>query len=230
MPDNTSAGAFADFALHLGSLTTTAKVVEALETAGSAVLGRGEVSLLLYARRQFVLAGATDQSLAEATSGQLDLGEGPSFDAVHSSGAVTCADLSTAEQWPRWRASASALGWRSWLSLPLISRGDRRLGVLNVASRRTGEVDAALARRAWILAAHLAVALDTVQMEENLLRAQEAHMQVGQAVGLLMERYQLDADQAFSVLRRYSQDRQVKLRDVAADLLATRRLPGVAER
>ena len=224
MPDNTSAIAFADFAQRLGGLTSTAKVIEALQTAGPAVLGFGDVSLLLRRDRQLHFAGATDESLATATIGQLEFGEGPAVDAVRASTEVACADLSTAERWPRWSPYAIGLGWRSWLSLRLTSRGHRCLGVLNVGSRRTEAIELP---RALILAAHLAVALDTVQMQENLLLAQDAQMHVGQAVGLLMERYQLTADQAFSVLRRYSQDRQVKLRDVAADLLATRRLPEV---
>jgi hypothetical protein len=222
MPDNTSAVAFADFALHLGSLTTTAKVIEALQAAGPAVLGFGELSLLLRRDRQLLSAGATDESLATATTGQLELGEGPALDAVRES-MVACADLSTSELWPCWAAYSSGLGWRSWLSLRLTSRGERCLGVLNVGSR---SIEAIEVPRALILAAHLAVALDTVQVQENLLLARDAQMHVGQAVGLLMERYQLTADQAFSVLRRYSQDQQVKLRDVAAQLLETRRLPG----
>jgi hypothetical protein len=48
---------------------------------------------------------------------------------------------------------------------------------------------------------------------------------IGQAQGLLMERFAIDADQAFAVLRRYSQDNNVKLRIVADELVTTRRLP-----
>src|SRR5262245_41916953 len=132
MPDNTSANAFADFALHLGGLTSTAKVVEALQVAGPAVLGFGEVSLLLRRDRQLHFAGATDESLATATNAQLELGEGPAVDALHDATTVACADLSTTEHWRHWSVNASGLGWRSWLSLPLSSRGQRWLGVLNV--------------------------------------------------------------------------------------------------
>ena len=48
---------------------------------------------------------------------------------------------------------------------------------------------------------------------------------IGQAEGILMERFSLDADQAFSVLRRVSQDSQRKLYEVAADLVRTGELP-----
>jgi AmiR/NasT family two-component response regulator len=44
-------------------------------------------------------------------------------------------------------------------------------------------------------------------------------------MGILMERFDLDPDQAFDVLRRYSQTHNRKLRDVAQDLIDTRHLP-----
>jgi AmiR/NasT family two-component response regulator len=49
--------------------------------------------------------------------------------------------------------------------------------------------------------------------------------QIGQALGMLMERYKLDADRAFEVLKRYSQDNNRKLHDVAQELIDTRKLP-----
>jgi AmiR/NasT family two-component response regulator len=53
----------------------------------------------------------------------------------------------------------------------------------------------------------------------------DARKLVGQAMGILMERYDLDADRAFKVLQRYSQSTNTKLRDVAQQLIDTRRLP-----
>jgi AmiR/NasT family two-component response regulator len=49
--------------------------------------------------------------------------------------------------------------------------------------------------------------------------------QIGQAVGILRERYHLDPDSAFNYLRRMSQNGNVKLRDLAADLVNTGHLP-----
>ena len=51
---------------------------------------------------------------------------------------------------------------------------------------------------------------------------------IGQAQGILMERHGLDGDRAFEVLRRYSQDHNIKLRDVATHLSETRQLPTIA--
>ncbi|HEY4569734.1 MAG TPA: GAF and ANTAR domain-containing protein [Kribbella sp.] len=227
MPETLPAFAFADFAIRLENLSSTAQVVEALQDAAPLLLGCGHVSLLLYRDRQLQVAGGTDESLTAATGAQLELGEGPALLVAQGAAEVACPDLRTEHQWPRWAPYAAGLGWRSWLCLRLARRERRCLGVLTVGSRGIEQFQGELAGRAHVLAAHLAVAIDTTQMQENMMRAQDAQMRVGQAVGVLMERYQLDADQAFSVLRRYSQDRQMKLRDVAAELLTTRRLPDV---
>jgi len=53
----------------------------------------------------------------------------------------------------------------------------------------------------------------------------ESHSSVGKAQGLLMGRFGIDADRAFAILRRYSQDQNIKLSEVAASLLSNRDLP-----
>ena len=73
--------------------------------------------------------------------------------------------------------------------------------------------------------AHAAVALANARQTENLWVAIDARKLVGQAQGILMERFDLDADQAFAVLLRYSQHRNLKLRAVADLLVKHRQLP-----
>jgi AmiR/NasT family two-component response regulator len=79
---------------------------------------------------------------------------------------------------------------------------------------------------AHILARHAAIALDTARETENLWKAIDARKVIGQAQGILMERFGLDADRAFRVLSRYSQDNNIKLHRVAEQLVETRNLPG----
>jgi AmiR/NasT family two-component response regulator len=57
------------------------------------------------------------------------------------------------------------------------------------------------------------------------MRAVDSRKLIGQAQGILMERYDLDQDRAFEVLRRYSRDSNVKLREVAQLVVDTRQLP-----
>jgi AmiR/NasT family two-component response regulator len=67
--------------------------------------------------------------------------------------------------------------------------------------------------------------LASARRAENLWLAIDARKLVGQAQGILMERFDLTPDQAFAVLLRYSQDKNIKLRDVAELLVSRRSLP-----
>ncbi len=103
---------------------------------------------------------------------------------------------------------------------------DRTVGVLCLYSSRTDGFDPDDEAVAQVLARHAAVALATARHEEALAKAVDARKLVGQAMGILMERYNLDSDQAFAVLRRYSQDTNTKLHLIARHLIETRTLPG----
>jgi AmiR/NasT family two-component response regulator len=76
-----------------------------------------------------------------------------------------------------------------------------------------------------IFARHAALALSGAMNEAELNVALDSRKLVGQAQGILMERYGLDEARAFAVLRRYSQDHNLKLRRVAEYLVSHRRLP-----
>ena len=77
-----------------------------------------------------------------------------------------------------------------------------------------------------MFAAHAAVALASAQTEEQLRSAIASRTVLGQAQGILMERYRLTPEKAFEVLRRVSQDGNVKVRDVAQRLVETGETPG----
>ena len=85
-------------------------------------------------------------------------------------------------------------------------------------------------RDAEVIGRHASIALATAQQEASLTRAIDARKLVGQAQGILMERYSLDDRRAFDVLRRYSQSTNTKLNEVARILVSTRRLPSDAAR
>lgn len=68
---------------------------------------------------------------------------------------------------------------------------------------------------AHVLAQHSARTLDSKQDSDNLWRSIDARQTIGQAQGLLMERYELAADHAFAVLCRYSENHHMRLHDVA---------------
>jgi ANTAR domain-containing protein len=105
----------------------------------------------------------------------------------------------------------------------------RRLGSINIycAQRRTfTDDDIAFAN---IFARHAAIALAESLHEASLHIALDSRKLIGQAQGILMERHDLDATQAFEVLRRYSEVHNIKLRYVAEHLIAAHRLPSPGE-
>lgn len=93
---------------------------------------------------------------------------------------------------------------------------------LHRASGPLGEADRAVAEE---VAVHARIALAAWDSADDLARGLASRSVIGQAQGILMERFSLDADRAFQVLRRYSQDGNVKLVEVARRVVETGVLP-----
>ncbi|MEV6411426.1 ANTAR domain-containing protein [Kribbella sp. NPDC051718] len=98
------------------------------------------------------------------------------------------------------------------------------LGTLTLYDESPNRFTEQDASTAQLYADHAAIALARIRTESTLWEAIEARKVIGQAQGILMERFELTGDQAFAVLRRYSQDSNVKLRDLARKLISTRNL------
>lgn len=187
-------------------------------------IGAIHASLLLVHRGgRLESATATDALVEEADRVQIETGEGPSFSVVLDEKSVVSGDLPGDLRWPRWSAGIAGVGLRSVLSVRLRTP-TTTVGVLNLydpATERFGDRDDVIAQ---VFADHAAVAVSNARSESTLWQAIDARKLIGQAQGILMERFDLSDEQAFAVLRRYSQDNNVKLRDVAQRLIATRKL------
>jgi GAF domain-containing protein len=167
---------------------------------------------------------ASDALVEKADVLQTELGEGPCLENEWPQGKVCCEDLRREHRWPRWAEEVGVLGLRSLLAVELSSRG-RRFGALNLYCDEPRCFDEDQVAFAHLFARHAAMALAAARHEETLHEAIDARTLIGQAQGILMERFGLDPDKAFDVLRRYSQDSNVKLRRVAERLVESRRLP-----
>jgi AmiR/NasT family two-component response regulator len=99
------------------------------------------------------------------------------------------------------------------------------LGALNLYAPRPRGFDAEARGEGLAFAAQAAVALRSAQTEQHLRAAMATRNLIGQAQGILMERFKLTAEQAFAVLSRISQQSNVKLRDVAQRLIDTGETP-----
>ncbi|NEA34434.1 GAF and ANTAR domain-containing protein [Streptomyces sp. SID13031] len=188
------------------------------------IVGGDCAGVILVHRGRLSSVGAVDLRAERADQLQVEYGEGPSVPLSRAQGSVLVPDTAADQRWPRWSRQVAELGLRSMLTVPLATTSSA-VGAITVYAAAPNQFSAGDAAAALLLARHAAVAVVGVQEIADLARAIEARHLIGQAQGVLMERFEIDADQAFAVLRRYSQDGNVKLRVVAARLVASRKLP-----
>ncbi|WP_245786317.1 ANTAR domain-containing response regulator [Lentzea albida] len=217
-------------------LLHTSSVAEALQqvadAAGAVVVGADMVSVTVLAPGgAFHTPVQTDEVAAELDQVQYHSGRGPCLDAARGDGPgyVASDDLGTETRWPEFAAATRGYGFHAVLSSALFSAAgpDQLSGALNVYSRRVDGLDHADRHTALLLATHGSLALAHARATElaDLRRAQfrqaiDSRDVIGQAKGILMSRQGITADEAFDLLRRTSQNLNVRLLDLATTLTA----------
>ena len=161
---------------------------------------------------------ATDELARRADHIQYKFGEGPCVDAVGTQEFMLADELPDDERWPRYAPRAAELGVRSQMAFPLFT-GAGTLGGLNLYSTDTDTLDADSRHIGELFATHAALALGKSREEETLGTALTSRKVIGQAIGIVQERYGMDQHRAFQFLARVSQTGNIKLRDVAAELV-----------
>jgi GAF domain-containing protein len=158
--------------------------------------------------------------------------EGPCLDAVAQRLTSYADEIGTDPRWPDFGPATAALGIRSVLALPMGANGTS--GAINLYARYPqafGVIDRArgllLASMAGFACATARSHEDEKRLADNLHAALVTRELVGQAQGILIERERITGDQAFHILRRASQHLNVKLREVAQDLLDTGQRPDI---
>lgn len=220
---------FAELALALHDETVEETVEKVLEFTLKAVGCDFAGVIFVHHKDSIETAAATDPIVAKLDAIQIEVGEGPDVSVLDDRLSVIVSDTWTERRWPLWAERVREVGLRSLLSVRMYT-DDETIGTLNAYSRTPDAFDIDDQGVAHVLARHAAVALRTARKVENLWLAVDARKRIGQAQGILMERFDLNADQAFSVLLRYSQDNNVKLREVADRLVETRELPAAARK
>ncbi|GLY78552.1 GAF and ANTAR domain-containing protein [Actinoallomurus iriomotensis] len=184
--------------------------------------------MVLQNRRVHTLA-ATDDLVLTSDRIQGEVGQGPCFDAVRTKAeSYLVEDMrDEAERWPRYVPHARELGIGSMIGFKLFTE-EENLGALDLYSSRPGALNDYSEQVGWLLASHAAVAFANARAEADLHIAISSRQDIGMAVGILMERHKLSTDQAFALLSRASQERNVKLREIARRVVETGESPDSA--
>ncbi len=194
------------------------ELIDDCDAAGILILRGGRVQSL----------APTDQVVVESDALQERVGEGPCFDAargVEGQRQYRIPDFTDeAERWPAYVPEARKLKLGSMMGFLLFTE-DEDLGALNLYSYRPGAFTEADETAGWLLASHAAVAFSSSRTHAQLQEAIGTRHLIGEAMGILMGSHRISEDQAFATLRRYSQDRNVKLREVARQVCERGGLP-----
>jgi GAF domain-containing protein len=148
--------------------------------------------------------------------------EGPCLTAAWEEKTIHVPDLETDERFPKYRRDAlEQTPIRSVMAFQMFIAGET-MGALNVYAEQPHAFGQVSRDMGLIFAAHSSVAWNAARRDEQFKRALASRDTIGQAKGMIMERYGVDAVQAFEVLRKLSQDSNVPLVQVATELVANR--------
>jgi transcriptional regulator with GAF, ATPase, and Fis domain len=192
------------------------------------VTGCDHASLLVHRDGRYVTVGASDGIAQHVDDMERLAGDGPCVDAIEEEAPQIETDLTMPNQWPQLAKRMiaetpvrGAMGFR-------ILVDKRKTGALNLFSDTAGIFNTESAGQAIVLASFASVAINAVAQGEDvstLRRGLLSNREIGKAVGMLMMLHGVDEQNAFDILRRYSQDLNIKLADVARSVIESRGKP-----
>jgi len=197
----------------LGDVTAAAKeLIPGVDEAGVLLIGKGET---------FETLAPTGGLMFKLDELQMRYLEGPCVKAALGDVVVRTDDFRNEPRWPNYSPQVVQLGVRSGLSFKLYT-AERTAGALNLFGFEPRQWDVEAETIGMVLAAHAAAALLASREGEQLQSALSTRDRIGQAKGIIMERYDIDDIRAFDMLRQLSQDTNTKLVDVAQRVIDTR--------
>jgi len=191
----------------------TAAAVQAVPGADNAAI------TLVVGRTKVQTHAATGARARRMDELQTELDDGPCLTAIWEQETVHIPDMATESRWPRFAAAAAQAGVGSMLCFQLFVHGDT-LGALNLYTPTADAFTEDSETIGRIFATHAAVALAAAQQEHQLTTALASRDIIGQAKGIVMERFHLDTTRAFALIARLSQEENNKLHHVAAKIVA----------
>jgi GAF domain-containing protein len=190
------------------------------EVAKKTIVGAAEVSVTIEGREP-ATAARTSKSADPVDEAQYQTGEGPCLDALRQARTIVIDDVRTETRWPDFAELAHQAGLGSSVSVPLLVN-DRHTASLNIYGSEPGAFSEDAVTAAESLAVYAAVVLSNADLyrsaasrAEQMTEAMASRAVIEQAKGALMASRRCDADEAFAILVKLSQQSHRKLRDVA---------------
>ena len=194
------------------------------ETAGlTGVEGSFSLSVLLHGH--LLTVATTDRAAWDADQVEFDTEAGPCVEALRHGTDTGIVDLRLDDRWPAWGAVSSMLGFRAAAGLPAAFAPGQWMA-LNLYTPDPDGLAGDRIHRARLFGQEVARTVPTVlriseqtQLAEHLQEALASRSTIDQALGVLMAQNRCTRDEAFGILRRASQHRNLKLREVAAAVI-----------
>jgi GAF domain-containing protein len=197
----------------LADVTAAAKeLIPGVDVAGVLLVGKANT---------FETLGPTGDLMYQLDALQISCNEGPCVEAALDDVVVRTDDFRDEPRFPAFAPKVLELGVRSALSFKLYT-ADRTAGALNLFGYRPNVWNTEAETIGMVLAAHAAAAVLASREGEQLQSALSTRDRIGQAKGIIMERFKIDDVRAFAMLRRLSQDTNTRLIEVAQRVIDTR--------
>ena len=171
---------------------------------------------------RFLTAAASDDVARRIDETERGLDDGPCVDAIVEEAGQIDADLTDGSQWPRladWVLEHTPVRGMAGYRLLV---DDEKVGALNLYADVPGALTGPAADQATVFAAFASVALTAAARSETSAQLREgirSNREIGKAVGLLMAFHKVDDEEAFAILRRTSQDLNIRLAEVAHEVV-----------
>ena len=216
------AGQLGQLARDLHAHTGVEETLDEIVRTALRLLPRAEWASisLVKARRQVESRAASGELPRIVDAIQNETRQGPCLDAAYREQIVRVPDLSRELRWPRFAHRAWEAGARSMLSVQFFIE-NRDIGALNLYGAGVGVFEEECEQVAVLVATHAAIALADAKQITGLTDALVNRDLIGQAKGVLMERYKLSTHQAFVLLTAAATTTNRKVTDIAEELVLT---------
>ncbi|KQY58442.1 hypothetical protein ASD11_01895 [Aeromicrobium sp. Root495] len=212
----------ATMALELEQDGDPSSMLERVSQYARLALGADDAGIMrIHTRSRVETPAATTPRVDQAHQLQVTFDEGPCLDAITGRATYHADDTATDPRWPRWGPAAAEIGIHSALGVRLATKA-RGYGSLNIYADRPSAFTQADAEVAELLAAHATAAFAAADRAAGLQTALDSRTIIGQAQGILMQKFDIDSDAAFEFLRRISQHENQKLIEVAEAVVVQR--------